>query len=188
MLRPSPQVALHHACGAELSGHHKQDLHASGAHSCGAHAPADAENEAGLTPLHCAALGNSLSVAQLLLDAGADRNATDRGGQTPCEHAPEASEKLRQLLKPSAAAKSLPGAAQATLNGVPTDQQSPAQAFAVSSAAHITHLTGNLLPPVAECKPCGIASLAADRVSLQQMLAWRHKAPHRPSLRGWCQS
>lgn len=93
---------------------------------------ADAENDGGLTPLHSAALGNSLSCAQLLLDAGADRNAIDRDGRTPCDHAPEAAEKLHQLLKPSAAARKLPGATQATLNGVPAEEQSPSQAFAVS--------------------------------------------------------
>ena len=93
---------------------------------------ADAESDSGLTPLHCAALGNSLSCAQLLLDAGADRNATDRDDRTPCDHAPEAAEKLRALLKPSAAAKKLPGASQASLNGVPAEDQSPSQAFAVS--------------------------------------------------------
>ena len=93
---------------------------------------ADAENDGGLTPLHSAALGSSLSCAQLLLDAGADRNATDRDGRTPSDHAPEAAEKLRLLLKPSAAAKKLPGATQANLNGVPAEEQSPSQAFAVS--------------------------------------------------------
>jgi len=91
-----------------------------------------------LTPLHCAALGNSVECAQLLLDAGADKDTTDKDGRTPCDHVPETSQKLRQLLKASAAAPKLPGATQPTLNGVPAEQQSLSQAFAVS---HITTST-----------------------------------------------
>ena len=95
---------------------------------------ADAENEEGLTPLHCAALGNSAESAQFLLHARADRNAVDRSGATPCELAPAAAEKLRHLLKvdDAVAARKLPGTTQATTNGVPVEQQTPSQAFAVS--------------------------------------------------------
>ena len=53
---------------------------------------ADAENEEGLTPLHCAAIGNSAECAQLLLDAKADRNAIDRKGRMPCNCAPESAQ------------------------------------------------------------------------------------------------
>ncbi len=52
----------------------------------------DADNEEGLTPLHCAAVGSSAQCAQLLLDAKADRNAVDREGRTPCDHAPESAQ------------------------------------------------------------------------------------------------
>ena len=54
--------------------------------------PADAENEEGLTPLHCAAIGNSAECVQLLLDAKADRNVADHEGRTPCDHAPESAQ------------------------------------------------------------------------------------------------
>ena len=115
-------------------------LHVKGCHHPYAEldAHADAGNDGALTPLHCAALGSSPSCAQLLLDAGADRDAVDGSGQTPSERAPEAAEALRRLLKPSAAARKLPGATQATLNGLPPEEQSPSQAFAVSSA-HSQH-------------------------------------------------
>ena len=52
----------------------------------------DAENEEGLTPLHCAAIGSSAECAQLLQDAKADRNAVDREGRTPCNHVPESAQ------------------------------------------------------------------------------------------------
>ena len=52
----------------------------------------DAENEEGLTPLHCAAIGNSAECVQLLLDAKADRDVADREGCTPCDHAPESAQ------------------------------------------------------------------------------------------------
>lgn len=96
---------------------------------------ADAESAEGFTPLHCAAMGGSLECAQLLLEAGADRNATDRGGAVPWAHVPEAAGKLLALLKPAGPAQNLPGATQASVNGIPAEQQTHDQAFAVSASA-----------------------------------------------------
>ena len=101
---------------------------------------ADARNEEGFTPLHCAAMGASLECAQLLLEAGADRNATDRGGAVPWAHVPEAAGKLRALLEPAGPAQKLPRATQASVNGVPAEQQTPDQAFAVSASAQVLQI------------------------------------------------
>ncbi len=43
----------------------------------------DARTEDQWTPLHCAARWNQVEAAQLLLQAGADPNATTQGGLTP---------------------------------------------------------------------------------------------------------
>ena len=96
-------------------------------------------------------MGGSLECAQLLLEAGADRNATDRGGAVPWAHVPEAAGKLRALLEPAGPAQKLPRATQAYVNGVTAEQQTPDQAFAVSVSAQIVanialDCTGGLRP------------------------------------------
>ena len=101
---------------------------------------ADAESEEGFTPLHCAAMGASLECTQLLLEAGADRNATDRGGAVPWAHVPEAAGKMRALLKPAGPAQKLPGATQASVDGAPAEQQTRDQDFAVSASAQVLQI------------------------------------------------
>ena len=56
---------------------------------CGADADIDAKDDAGFTPLHEAAMDNSLDVARLLLDRGAEVDAKDNDGNTPLHGAAE---------------------------------------------------------------------------------------------------
>ncbi|EIE20348.1 hypothetical protein COCSUDRAFT_83548 [Coccomyxa subellipsoidea C-169] len=91
----------------------------------------DVDNPEALSPLHCAALADSVPCAKLLLGAKADPALAASDGRLAFDCAPEKSEALRKLLKTSAASK--PAKASSS---VQTEKElTPVEAFAALSAA-----------------------------------------------------
>jgi len=59
----------------------------------------NAKDEKGNTPLHYAVHGASLSIAELLLQSGADRSIKNREGRTPMDLMPENAAHIKYFLQ-----------------------------------------------------------------------------------------